>query len=241
MQSLDTMMDGALDQSASPLFSLPPELRNDIWRYLLIHTPSTPSSSLNAIDRKEPHRRSSPRFGPRHPPHICANILRTCKQANTEATPILYGENTFNAHPSLLATLPSFLLSTLPVRVTLPPITHPRVARLIRKFSLHVRLDTDPRFTSVQAEESFNGVEELEIEVFQAMYGSCDFSVLALFEGVRGVGRAVVRGSVGDGRYAGWLAESMMCPPGGERLLGFGEEGIIGRAPGRDVWQDGNR
>ncbi|KAI7229357.1 hypothetical protein KC330_g7478 [Hortaea werneckii] len=241
MQSLDTMMDGVLDQSASPLFSLPPELRNDIWRHLLVHTSSSPSSSLNAIDRKEPHRRSSPRFGPRHPPHICANILRTCKQANTEATPILYGENTFNAHPSLLASLPSFLLSTLPVRVTLPPITHPRVARLIRKFSLHVRLDTDPRFTSVQAEESFNGVEELEIEVFQAMYGSCDFSVLGLFEGVRGVGRAVVRGSVGDGRYAGWLAESMMCPPGGERLLGFGEEGIIGRAPGRHVWQDGNR
>ncbi|KAI6980470.1 hypothetical protein KC318_g11060 [Hortaea werneckii] len=240
MQSLDTMMDGALDQSASPLFSLPPELRNDIWRYLLIHTPSSPSSSLNAMDRKKPHHRSSAGSG-LCDPQICANILRTCKQANAEATPILYGENTFNAHPSLLASLPSFLLSTLPVRVTLPPITHPRVARLIRKFSLHVRLDTDPRFTSSQAEESFNGVEELEIEVFQAMYGSCDFSVLSLFEGVRGVGRAVVRGSVGDGRYAGWLAESMMCHPGGERPLGFGEEGAVGRGEGRDVWQGGNR
>ncbi|KAI6840610.1 hypothetical protein KC340_g2704 [Hortaea werneckii] len=237
------MMDGALDQSASPLFSLPPELRNDIWRYLLVHTSSSPSSRLNAIDRKEPHHRSSPGPGPgpRHPPPIYANILRTCKQASTEATPILYGENTFNAHPSLLATLPSFLLSTLPVRVTLPPITHPRVARLIRKFSLHVRLDTDPRFTSSQAEESFNGVEELEIEVFQAMYGSCDFSVLRLFEGVRGVGRAVVRGSVGDGRYAGWLAESMMCPPGCEKPLGFEEEGFGGRRERRDVWQEGNR
>ncbi|KAI7156585.1 hypothetical protein KC349_g6206 [Hortaea werneckii] len=235
------MMDGALDQSASPIFSLPPELRNDIWRYLLIHISSSPSSRFNTIDRKESHHPSSPGPGPRHPPHICANILRTCKQANTEATPILYGENTFNAHPSLLASLPSFLLSTLPVRVTLPPITHPRVARLIRKFSLHVRLDTDPRFTSIQAEESFNGVEELEIEVFQAMYGSCDFSVLGLFEGVRGVGRAVVRGSVGDGRYAGWLAESMMCPPGCEKPLGFGEEGFGGRGERRDVWQDGNR
>ncbi|KAI6900515.1 hypothetical protein KC318_g10540 [Hortaea werneckii] len=239
MQSSDTMMDGALDQSASPLFSLPPELRNDIWRYLLIHAPSSPSSSLSAIDRKEPHHPTSPGPGPRDS-YIYANILRTCKQANTEATPILYGENTFNAHPSLLATLPSFLLSTLPVRVTLPPITHPRVARLIRKLSLHVRLDTDPRFTSVQAEESFNGVEELEIEVFQAMYGSCDFSVLGLFEGVRGVGRAVVKGSVGDGRYAGWLAESMMCPPGCERLLGVGD-GEFGGREGKDVWQDGNR
>ncbi|RMY88314.1 hypothetical protein D0862_10476 [Hortaea werneckii] len=246
MQSPDTMMTGQVDQSASPLFSLPPELRNDIWRYLLVHTSSSSSSSssrYSTIDSKEPqHPSSSPGPGPRNPPHISANILRTCQQANTEATPILYGENTFNAHPSLLATLPSFLLSTLPVRVTLPPVTHPRVARLVRKFSLHVRLDTDPRFTSLQAEESFNGVEELEIEVFQAMYGSCDFSVLGLFEGVRGVGRAVVRGSVGDGRYAHWLAESMMCPPGGERSLGFGDvEGLVGRREGRDVWRDGNR
>lgn len=72
------------------------------------------------------------------------------------------------------------------------------------------------------------------------MYGSCDFSVLRLFEGVRGVGRAVVRGSVGDGRYAEWLAQSMMCPPG-ERSSGFREEEFEGRGEGRDVWQDGNR
>ncbi|KAI7082329.1 hypothetical protein KC356_g8465 [Hortaea werneckii] len=238
MQSPDTMMDGALDQSASALLSLPPELRNEIWRYLLVHAAS-PSPSRREIDRKKHHHRSLAERGLREP-HICTNLLRTCKQANAEATPILYGENTFNAHPSLLATLPSFLLSTLPIRVTLPPVTHPRVVHLIRKFSLHVRLDTDPRFTSSQAEESFNGVEELEIEVFQAMYGSCDFSVLELFEGVRGVGRAVVRGSVGDGRYAGWLAKSMMCLPG-EKPLAFTGEECIGRRQGREVWQDGNR
>ncbi|KAI6818711.1 hypothetical protein KC365_g13109 [Hortaea werneckii] len=238
MQPPEPMMDGALDQSASALLSLPPELRNEIWRYLLVHATS-PASRLHAVDRKEQHH-CSPAGRELRESHICTNLLRTCKQANAEATPIFYGENTFNAHPSLLATLPSFLLSTLPVRVTLPPVTHPRVVRLIRKFSLHVRLDTDPRFTSSQAEESFNGVEELEIEVFQAMYGSCDFSVLALFEGVRGVGRAIVRGSVGDGRYAGWLAKSMMCPPG-EKPSGFVEEQGVGRWEGRDVWQDGNR
>ncbi|KAI6836249.1 hypothetical protein KC332_g5498 [Hortaea werneckii] len=233
-------MDGAVDQSASALLSLPPELRNEIWRYLLVLHPSSPSSRPNAIDRKEP-RHPSPPAGPGlRDLYICANILRTCKQANAEATPILYGENTFNAHPSLLATLPSFLLSTLPVRLVRPPVTHPRVIRLIRKFSLHVRLDTDPRFTSAQAEESFNGVDELEIEVFQAMYGGCDFSVLGLFEGVRAVGRAVVRGSVGDGRYADWLARSMMCPPG-EKPLGFAADGLGGGREGRDVWRDGNR
>ena len=62
-----------------------------------------------------------------------------------------------------------------------------------------MRLDTDPRFTAMQVEESFTGVEELDIEVFQSMYASCDFNVLKLFEGVRGVSRAMVRGSVGDG------------------------------------------
>ncbi|KAI7622971.1 hypothetical protein KC343_g439 [Hortaea werneckii] len=160
------MMDGAVDQSASALLSLPPELRNEIWRYLLVLHPSSPSPNSNAIDRKPPPPPSPPASGQ---PHICANVLRTCKQASTEATPILYGENTFNAHPSLLATLPSLLLSTLPVRLVRPPVTHPRVVRLIRKFSLHVRLDTDPRFTSAQAEESFNGVDELEVEVFQAI------------------------------------------------------------------------
>ncbi|KAI7268189.1 hypothetical protein KC345_g7706 [Hortaea werneckii] len=233
MRSPDTLMDGAVDQSASALLSLPPELRNEIWRYLLVLHPSCPSSSLSALEHPKPRHPSYPGSG--HP-RIYANILRTCKQANAEATPILYGENTFNAHPSLLATLPSFLLSVLPVRLTLPPVTRSRVVRLIRKFSLHVRLDTDPRFSSAQAEESFNGVDELEIEVFQAMYGSCDFSVLGLFEGVRGVGRAVVRGSVGDGKYADWLARSMMCPPG-QKVLGFAEE----EREGRDVWRDGNR
>ncbi|KAI7151881.1 hypothetical protein KC352_g28234, partial [Hortaea werneckii] len=157
-------MDGTVDQSASALLSLPPELRNEIWLNLLVYI-SSPSQSLSAIEHQKPLSPSSSGSGQ---PHIYANILRTCKQAYMEATPILYGENTFNAHPSLLATLPSLLLSTLPVRLVRPPVTHPRVARLIRKFSLHVRLDTDPRFSSAQAEESFNGVEELEIEVFQA-------------------------------------------------------------------------
>lgn len=77
-----------------------------------------------------------------------------------------------------------------------------------------MRLDTDPRFTARQVDEAFTGVHELEIEVFQAMYGSCDFGVLRLFEGVRGVGKAVVQGSVGDGRYAAWLARTMMLPAG---------------------------
>ena len=211
------------DQSSSPLLSLPPELRNAIWSLLLVHDP-----------KQDPARPSQTLPLPNHTPHQhrpCANILRTCHQAHKEGTPIHYGDNTFLAHTSLLAALPAFLLSTIPVRIVLPPVKHSRVAALIRRYYIHVRLDTDPRFTRLQAGESFTGVEELEIEVFQSMYGSCDFSVLRLFEGVRGVGRAVVRGSVGDGRYAAWLVRCMMSPLGSE-VLGYGEECI-----GSQVWR----
>lgn len=58
----------------------------------------------------------------------------------------------------------------------------------------------------------------MEIEVFQAMFNSSDYSVLRLFEGVRGIGRASVGGSVGDGRFARWLEERMM--------MGHGQEGV---------------
>ncbi|KAK4899462.1 hypothetical protein LTR27_003195 [Elasticomyces elasticus] len=84
----------------------------------------------------------------------------------------------------------------MPVRVPMPPVKHRRVADMIRRYYLYLRLDTDPRFTRLQAEESFTGVDELEIEVFQSMYGSCDFSVLHLFEGVRGVGKVLIKGSL---------------------------------------------
>lgn len=224
-------LENMTDQSASPLFSLPAELRNIIWSYLLIYEPDSDSvrhAHLNLAAGSSATEE-----------HPCTKILRTCKQANSEGTPILYGENRFHAHPSLLTALPSFLLLTRPCRLTLPPVTSSRVAQLIRRYYLHVRLDTDPRFSRAQVEESFSGIEELEIEVFQAMYGSCDFSVLKLFEGIRGVGKAVVHGSVGDGKYAVWLADTMMSAPGAE-AKSFTEEWIGGNKAW-DSWQHGNR
>ncbi|KAK5113759.1 hypothetical protein LTR85_010776 [Meristemomyces frigidus] len=215
-------LEGMVDQSASLLLALPAELRNAILTYLLVQNPT----SITAL--------------PSHLfPRFCANILRTCKQVNSEGTPILYGENTFRAHSSLLATLPAFLLLTRPNRVSLPPVTFPRVAKMIRRYYIHVRLDTDPRFSKSQVEESFSGVEELEIEVFQAMYGSCDFSTLRLFEGVRGVDKAVVQGSVGDGKYAEWLSRCMMSPAGAE-VEAYSER-YIGGNKAWEAWQNGNR
>lgn len=102
-----------------------------------------------------------------------------------------------------------------------------------------MRLDTDARFTAEQVESSFSGVEELEIEVFQSMYGSCDFTKLRLFEGVRGVNRAVVDGSVGDGKYAAWLAGIMMLPEG-EEVLPYSEV-YVGGHWAWDAWSRGNR
>lgn len=41
------------------------------------------------------------------------------------------------------------------------------------------------------------------------MFEACDYTVLRLFEDVRGVGEAKVEGSVSDG-YARWLEQAMM-------------------------------
>jgi hypothetical protein len=80
-----------------------------------------------------------------------------------------------------------------------------------------VRLDNDPNFDTEKANKAFSGVEELTIEVFQAQYGSADHRVLRLFEGVRGVTRARVYGSVVKvPRYVEWLQNAMMSPKGTE-------------------------
>ncbi|KAF2720418.1 hypothetical protein K431DRAFT_285894 [Polychaeton citri CBS 116435] len=225
-----------LDQSSSSsLLALPAELRNTIWSLLLIHDQEAYSFSQThyaAANLRDYSPRTTHRFSP--------SILYTCKQINAEGTPILYGANTFNAHASLLASLPSLILFSRGSRKALcPPVTSRRVINLIKRFHFHVRLDTDPRFTRAQAEESFSGAEEVVVDVFQAMYGSCGFEVLALLEGVRGVERAVVGGSVGNGKYARWLEGSMMAPVGAE-VRGFLEGGGVERA-GWDTWANGNR
>lgn len=220
------------DQSSSPLLCLPPELRNAIYYLLLVHH--------LGVEKAIPlHRLPASTSSLLNQQRLCANILLACRQTNEEGTPILYGENMFMAHASLLAALPSYLLAGDLTRCYMSPVTCPRVAKMIRRFYLHVRLDTDARFTKSQVEESFTDVDCLEIEVFQAMYGSCDFSVLQLFEGVRGVGKAVVKGSVGDGNYADWLAKSMMSPVG-TLVPAFSEEYIGGNHVWH-AWVNGNR
>ena len=223
-------LDNPTDQSECRLLALPAELRNHIWRLVLLHHMKLPKPNvfyLNAVEA--PSKKS----------RFCANVLQTCKQINSEGTPILYGENMFSAHINLLATLPSFLLAPHPNRASLPPVTCTRVTKLIRRFYIFVRLDTDPRYSRRQVEESFNGVEELQIDVFQSMYGSCDFSVLRLYEGVRGVGKVTIDGSLGDRKYANWLTSCMELPLGTCATPFY--EKHVGGLPFWDAWTQGNR
>ena len=199
-----TDLERFADQPQCRLLSLPAELRNHIWRHLLFLPPPSvpvgPSAGVNArLDGR-----------------VCANILQACRQLNAECAPVLYGENLFSAHNSLLSALPAFLRYHTPYRAMLPPVLHGRVARLIRRYYMYLRLDVDLRFTQHDVEESFTGLEELQIEAFQSMFGAYDWSNLKLFEGVRGVRKAAVYGSVGDGKYATWLARTMESAIGDE-------------------------
>lgn len=212
------------------LLQLPPEIRNQIWDLLLVQNIHLKRGTPYHTIPDESKRRT----------RFCANVLRTCKQINAEGTPILYGENVFQAHRSLLATLPSLVLHLASDPVCCPPVTNSRVVKLIRRFHVFVRLDTDPRFSASQVEESFNGADELHIDVFQSMYGSSDFSVLKLFEGVRGVGKAKIEGSLGDRRYADWLAGVLMLPLGAEPREPFWEE-FVGGNPAWHAWAQGSR
>lgn len=194
-------MDVSTFQSSLFLL-LPAELRNVIYKLLLT------SPYISQMRRLLNRNYCSDYVLP--PIYLCLALLSTCKQINSEATSILYGENKFSAHPSLLTSLPHLVKSS-------KPICHQSVASQIRKWYINVRLDCDPNFTKEQATAAFSGVEEVEIEVYQAQYGSCDYQALMLFVDVRGVKRARVYGSVKEG-FGKWLAEVMTSPAGSAAL-----------------------
>lgn len=229
-------------QLSSPLFRLPAELRNQIYTDLLCASTPSKLSSLT----------SSPRLP--NPTQTYPAILATCRRIHAEATPLLYTTPVFHAHHSLLTSLPHLSSSA-------QPVLYPTVLRLIRRWQLTLRLDTDPRFSAQQAREAFSGAEFLELRAWQSMFDGCNAGVLKLFVGVRGVGCARVGGSVEDG-LARWLEGLMMrrieekeedewCGCVGERALrcqgcekrvrwldGNGA-GIWGEE--EDAWRFGNR
>ncbi|KAH7138877.1 hypothetical protein B0J11DRAFT_27095 [Dendryphion nanum] len=203
-------------QQTSLFFRLPAELRNQIYKELLcpdtlspaqfrrhhLHatSPSGPLQPNLSIHKYNPNSTTTTTPNPTlHP-----QILSTCHRLHAEATPLLYTTHTFHAHPSLLTSLPYL---TTPAHPLLHTPHH--LLTSIRRWQLSLRLDTDPRFSAHDAAIAFSGAEYLEIRVWQAQFEACDFGVLRLFKGVRGVGIARVGGSVERG-VAEWLEGRMM-------------------------------
>ncbi|KAJ9637722.1 hypothetical protein H2199_007213 [Coniosporium tulheliwenetii] len=174
-----------------PLLSLPAELRNQIYTHLLV--PCT--THLSALRRLTTQNHLSDYVLPALDIHPA--ILATCRQAHTEGTGLLYGANTFSAHPALLTQLPFLVKASR-------PIVCPAVVGRIRRWHVKVRLDTDPRYSAEDVRKAFSGAEEVEVDVWQTQFGAYDYGNLGLFEEVRGVGRAVVGGVLRRGLRGGW-------------------------------------
>lgn len=193
-----------------PILDLPTEIRLQILSHVLSH--STPIITSSASNLAPP----SPT-----PLGLSPSILCTSSQLHVEGLPILYGANTFQAHPQLL-TQSIFALD--PTR----RITAARCIGFIKRWHVRVRLDCDPYYTTDTVAEAFSGCEELEVEVFRASWGIGGYGALEGFRGVRDVRRAKVHGSVGR-RFARWLEVAMES---GERGVVEGweeDEGWVGR------------
>ncbi|KAF1978767.1 hypothetical protein BU23DRAFT_412932, partial [Bimuria novae-zelandiae CBS 107.79] len=187
-------------QEDSLFFRLPAELRNEIYTALLCPDAGNfKSLTEKANDLSVRHYNQTSTSTSLHPA-----ILSTCRRIHDEATSLLYAPHTFYAHPALLTALPHLTSSA-------KPVLYPSVISLISRWQICLRLDTDPRFTAAQAVAAFSGAEYVEIRVSQAQFDACDFAVLKLFTGVRGVQFARVGGDV-DAELARWLEGQMMLP-----------------------------
>ncbi|KAK2603699.1 hypothetical protein QQS21_004075 [Conoideocrella luteorostrata] len=175
--------------------SLPPEIRLQIYTHLLL-LPAYTDSPLSQ-------------------PQIHPSILLANRQINREGTPLLYTKNMFLAHPSLLTSFPR-------LRTWYTPVREASAISRIRRFRVVVRLDCDMRYTRDMASRMLSGMDEVVVEVVQAVFLGAGPENLRVLEGVRGVRSVVVRGSTtGFEGYVGWLRERMEmgCEGSGE----FGE------------------
>ncbi|TWU77604.1 hypothetical protein ED733_007880 [Metarhizium rileyi] len=161
------------------LLSLPLELRLQIYTLLLL----LPPYSKHSI----------------HPTSVHAAILRTSRQVHAEASPLLYTQNVFLAHPSLLTSFPR-------LRENYPPVKEDLAIARIRRFRLLIRLDCDLPYSRETAAKALSHMDEVIVDVAQAVFLGAGCENLRVLEDVRGVGRVVIRGSTtGFERYADWL------------------------------------
>ncbi|KAI4192445.1 MAG: hypothetical protein LQ350_008649 [Teloschistes chrysophthalmus] len=176
---------------------LPAELRIVILRLLLTYTTPIIAYSCNDLRAPQPFRLDI------HP-----NISLASRALHAEANAILYGENTFQAHPTYL-TSRAFAMNPHQPVLSSHCISH------IKKWHVRVRLDVDPYYSSAEVAQTFSNMAEVEVEVFRASWGLGTYDALEGFTKVRGVARARVHGSLAN-KYARWLEQAMMSPPGTE-------------------------
>ncbi|GKT50274.1 uncharacterized protein ColSpa_10455 [Colletotrichum spaethianum] len=188
-----------MSSSKCHFLDLPLEIRLDIYAHLLLHPP---------IDKLNPNRPAA---------RIHPAILTASRQTHAEGTPVLYSKNMFLAHATLLASFPR-------LRLWYPPVRERSVLPQIRRFHIRVRLDCDPAFDASAAAAAFSGVDELVVEVWQAMFQGADHGALQVFEGVRGVRDVKVYGSItGFEGYVRWLEDVMRYDTGGGERTSLAE------------------
>lgn len=188
-----------------PFLELPGEIRNQILRLLLTHR--TPILTRNAHQLSPPKPTSM---------NLSPNVLLACKRTYAEGLPILYSENTFQAHPSYLA---SVLFALDPART----VTSVLCLNLIRRFHVRVRLDCDTFYKKEDVRRVFDGADVLEVEVFRSSWGVGGYEALEGYRDVRGVRKARVHGSL-PALTARWLEACMEGHVGAEAVDGWGCE-----------------
>lgn len=95
-----------------------------------------------------------------------------------------------------------------------------------------VRLDCDTRYTKEDVTKAFSGMDSLTVEVYESSYKANGLHLLEKFSEIRGVGKAVVEGSVPDD-MAAWLAQAMQSD--------IGKEVPMWECIDWNAWEGGNR
>lgn len=221
--------------------TLPLELRLEVYKHLLT-VPPPPSIRDQPTIYRCSWAASSLAVHPA--PKLYPQILRVNSQVNAEATPLLYGHNTFVLSKS---NLPSLFVPC----GDYPPVTTPRLAALIRRWHLRLRMDPpaalrqpsrprpqsqsqpqpgpespppaepEPETSPLDIPATFSHAEDLTLDLWRGTSGflfGVGADVLRPFEQVRGVRRVHVESMVyGFEGYVSWLA-GVMKSREGERV-----------------------
>jgi len=149
-QNTEAEQDQANQVQKQNFLSLPCELRLEIYSYLLLANTSPRYRHVGKAQTSSPE--------------IWTPLLRVNRQIHAEASPILYSQNKWLAHQTLLTSFPR-------LRTSYKAVTDSSLYPRMRRFHLRVRLDCDPPYEMDTVTRALSGLDELSIETFQAMVG----------------------------------------------------------------------